>query len=120
MLDKSLCFPFRFPEPHSKLGGLVTLEDNGLRLEFEDRFLLFPVEVVRTIPFSEILDVRVKLTKSWFKPKDVVIEVSTRSLRPLRGLPGHIREKLWLWTQKENLRSAQCLEQLLNLNLHLK
>lgn len=118
MLDDALILPFTFPEPNSGLGGLATLADDGLELEFQSRFLFMIQERVRKIPFEEIRDVRVQLARpGWFRPKIVVVEISTRSLRPLQGVPGRVREKLWLCTRKENLDLARCLEQVLLLKL---
>lgn len=118
MLDEALILPFTFPEPNSRLGGLATLAEDGLELEFQSRFLFVVRESVRKIPFHEIRDVRVQLARpGWFRPKIVVVEISTRSLRPLQGVPGRVREKLLLCTRKENLDLARCLEQVLLLKL---
>lgn len=118
MVDEALILPFTFPEPNSRLGGVATLLDDGLELEFQSRFLFAVREKVRKIPFYEIRDVRVQLARpGWFRRKVVVVEISTRSLRPLQGVPGRVREKLWLCTQKENLDVARCLEQVLLLKL---
>ena len=118
MLDETLILPFTFPEPHSRLGGLATLAEDGLELEFQSRFFFMVRESVRKIPFTEIRDVHVQLARpAWFQPKIVFVEISMRSLRPLQGVPGREREKLRLCTQKENLDLARCLEQVLLLKL---
>jgi hypothetical protein len=118
MLDETLILPFTFPAPNSRLGGLATLADDGLELEFQSRYFFVIRESVRKIPFHEIRDVRVQLARpGWFRPKIVVVEISTWSLRPLQGVPGREREKLRLCTQKENLDLARCLEQALLLKL---
>jgi hypothetical protein len=118
MLDESLILPFTFPAPHHALGGLATLTDDGLELEYQRRILFSVRESTRKIPFEQIRDVRVHLIRpGWFRPKLVLLEISTRSLQPLRGIPGSVREKLWLYTQQENLGTARCLEQVLLLKL---
>lgn len=118
MLDEALILPFTFPEPNAKLGGLMSLADDGLEIEFQSRFLFWVQPRFRKIPFEQIQDVRVGLVRpGWFRRKVVAIEISTRSLRFLRGVPGTEREKLWLCTRKENLDLARCLEQVLLLKL---
>ena len=118
MLDDVLILPFTFPEPHAELGGLMTVADDGLEIEFQRRVLFWVQPRFRKIPFEQIQDVRVGLYRpGWFRRKRVAIEISTRSLHPLRGVPGTVREKLWLFTRKENLDLARCLEQVLLLKL---
>lgn len=118
MMDESLILPFTFPAPHNALGGLVTLVDDGLELEFQRRVLFAVRENFRKIPFEQIRDVRVHLVRyGWFRRKIVLVELCTRSLQPLRGVPGAVREKLWLYTGAENLGTARCLEQVLLLKL---
>lgn len=118
MLDESIILPFTFPAPHHALGGLVSLADDGLELEFQRRVFFSVRENFRKIPFEQIRDVRVHLVRQgWFRPKIVLLELCTRSLYPLRGVPGSVREKLWLYTGQENLGTARCLEQVLLLKL---
>ncbi|HYO15580.1 MAG TPA: hypothetical protein VE685_20480 [Thermoanaerobaculia bacterium] len=118
MLDESIILPFTFPAPHHTLGGLVTLADDGLELEFQRRVFFSVRENTRKIRFEQIRDVRVHLVRQgWFRPKLVLLEICTRSLQPLRGVPGSVREKLWLYTGAENLDTARCLEQVLLLKL---
>jgi hypothetical protein len=117
-MTEDVLIPFTFPEPNAKLGGLMALSDDGLDLEYQARSLFSIRAKFRKIPFDQIRDLRVRLVRpGWFRPKVVVIEISTRSLQPLRGLPGTLREKLWLWTQQENLGVARCLEQVTMLKL---
>ena len=117
-MTEDVLIPFTFPEPHAKLGGLMALADDGLDLEYQTRSFFSVRERSRKIPFHQIQDLRVRLVRpGWFRRKLVVIEISTRSLRPLRGMPGTLREKLWLWTQQENLGQARCLEQVTMLKL---
>jgi hypothetical protein len=118
MLDDVLILPFTFPEPNAALGGLMTLADDGLEIEFQRRILFWVQPKFRKIPFQQIQNVRVSLYRpGWFQPKRVAIEISTRSLHSLQGVPGTTREKLWLYTPKENLNLARCLEQVLLLKL---
>src|SRR5690349_19512096 len=103
-MTEEVLIPFTFPEPHAKLGGRMALADDGLEVEYQTRSFFSVRERFRKIPFHQIQDLRVRLVRpGWFRRKLVVIEISTRSLQPLRGMPGTLREKLWLWTQEENL-----------------
>jgi len=111
-MTEDVLIPFTFPDPHARLGGLMALSDDGLHLEYQARSLFSVREKFRKIPFDQIRDLQVRLVRPrWFRPKIVVIEISTRSLQPLRGMPGTLRERLWVWTQPENLGIARCLEQ---------
>lgn len=118
MLDDALILPFTFPEPNATLGGVMTLADDGLEIEYQRRVLFWVQPRFRKIPFEQIQDVRVSLYRPhWFRRKRVAIQISTRSLHPLRGVPGTVREKLWVCMPKENLDLARCLEQVLLLKL---